>query len=355
MAGGVGSRFWPYSRSYKPKQFLDILGEGRSLLQQTVERFKVLCPVEQILIVTNKEYSNQILEQIPELKPEQILLEPLRKNTAPCIAYANARIAQMNPNARIIVAPSDHIIHHEEKFMKVVENGLDYVEGKDVLLTMGVQPTRPETGYGYIQSSDKEKVSTLPCLRRVKTFTEKPNIDLAKMFVQSGDFYWNSGMFIWSLPAILNAYEKYLPDMLQLFKDGDALLGTPEESGFIQRVYNACDKISIDYGIMEKADNVFVACADFGWSDLGTWGSLYEQLDKDDHGNAIGEGNLLPFSAGNNMVHVSDGKKLVVIQGLEDYIVVDTDDVLMICKKDDEQQIREMVDEVKVKMGEKYV
>lgn len=354
MAGGVGSRFWPYSRSHRPKQFLDILGTGKSLLRQTIDRFKGICPDENFYIVTHEAYRDMILEQIPELKPEQILLEPLRKNTAPCIAYANARIQQINPNARIVVTPSDHLITNEKEFTRVISNGLAYVADKEILLTLGINPTRPETGYGYIQTNKSEAVDSFPCLRPVKTFTEKPNIDLARIFLQSGDFFWNSGMFIWSLKSIMQAYEKHLPDMLQLFNEGTEVFGTSEESAYVKQVYGACDKISIDYGIMEKADNVFVACADFGWSDLGTWGSLYDNLEHDEDGNATSKGKVAAFKSKNNVVHLTDGK-LAVIQGLEDYIVVDTDDVLLICRKEDEQEIRQIVDEVKLTGGENYI
>lgn len=354
MAGGIGSRFWPYSRTRYPKQFLDILGTGRTLLQQTVDRFRKICPVENIMIVSNEEYGSLILEQLPDILPGQILLEPLRKNTAPCIAYANQRISRLNPDANIIVSPSDHLIINDQEFQRIIKQGLGFVKDRDVLLTLGIRPSRPETGYGYIQVNGQEDIEGIDSLKRVKTFTEKPNLELAKIFVESGDFYWNSGMFIWSLKAIEEAFSLHLPDMQSLFHDGAMLFGTPEEAAFIQQVYGACDKISIDYGIMEKADNVYVQCADFGWSDLGTWGSLYEHLTQDEFSNAIGGGRVMPFDAARNVVSIPR-EKLAVIQGLDDYIIVDTDDVLLICRKDDEQQIRMIVDEVKIKLGNHYI
>lgn len=354
MAGGIGSRFWPYSRTDRPKQFLDILGTGQTLLQQTIRRFSHICPIGNIMIVSNEEYGPLIHEQVPEIKDTQILLEPLRRNTAPCIAYANQRIAMINPNANIIVTPSDHLIADEPEFKRVLLEGLDFVKNRDVLLTLGIMPNRPETGYGYIQVNRHEDIDENKNLRPVKTFTEKPDLDLAKIFVESGDFFWNSGMFIWSLESITHAFEKYLPEIQGLFHDGLQLYGTPEEASFIRQVYEGCDKISIDYGIMEKADNVYVLCADFGWSDIGTWGSLYEHLVHDESENGIGNGQAITFQANRNVIHVPKDK-LTVVQGLDDYIIVDTDDVLLICRKDDEQQIRMMVKEVKLRGGGKFI
>jgi mannose-1-phosphate guanylyltransferase len=354
MAGGIGSRFWPYSRTSKPKQFLDILGTGQTLLQQTVNRYKDICPIKNILIVSNEEYGSLILEQLPEIKASQVLLEPLRRNTAPCLAYANQRIAMINPKANVIVAPSDHLIGDEKEFQRIIMKGLDFVSTRDVLLTLGIMPNRPETGYGYIQVNGHEDIDGNKGLRLVKTFTEKPNIELARIFVESGDFFWNSGMFIWSLGSITQAFEKYLPEIQGLFNDGLNLYGTREEASFIRQVYGACDKISIDYGIMEKADNVFVLCADFGWSDLGTWGSLYEHLIHDESENGVGNGQAITFQAHRNVIHAPKGK-LIVVQGLDDYIIVDTDDILMICRKQDEQQIRTMVDEVKLRGGGNFI
>jgi mannose-1-phosphate guanylyltransferase len=354
MAGGIGSRFWPYSRTSKPKQFLDILGTGQTLLQQTIQRYAKICPMENILIVSNEEYGSLIMEQVPEIKAEQILLEPLRRNTAPCIAYANQRIARINPEANIIVAPSDHLIKDEAEFDRIIQEGLEFVKNKNVLLTLGIMPNRPETGYGYIQVNGNDIVGGNPNLRMVKTFTEKPNLELAKIFLESGDFFWNSGMFIWSLKSITHAFELYLPEIQGLFQDGQQVYGTSEESPFIHQVYSACNKISIDYGIMEKANNVYVLCADFGWSDLGTWGSLYDHLVHDESENGVGSGQVITFQANRNVVHAPKGK-LTVVQGLDDYIIVNTDDVLLICRKEDEQQIRLMVDEVKLRGGKRFI
>jgi mannose-1-phosphate guanylyltransferase len=354
MAGGIGSRFWPYSRTGRPKQFLDILGTGQTLLQQTIRRYSKICPIENILIVSNAEYGPLILDQVPDIKPSQVLLEPLRRNTAPCIAYANQRIAMINPNATIIVAPSDHLIADEKEFDRVILEGIKFAQSREVLLTLGIMPNKPETGYGYIQVNGRDTIDGNKALRKVKTFTEKPNLELAKVFVESGDFFWNSGMFIWSIGAITKAFEKYLPEIQGLFNDGASVYCTPEEPNFIRQVYDACDKISIDYGIMEKADNVFVLCADFGWSDIGTWGSLYDHLPHDEAQNGVGSGKAITFQANRNVIHAPKDK-LTVVQGLDDYIIVDTDDVLLICRKEDEQQIRMMVDEVKLRGGEKFI
>ena len=271
MAGGVGSRFWPLSKTTKPKQFLDILGTGKSLLQQTFERFKKIIPEENILIVSHKDYKDLIFEQIPGIKPKQVLLEPMRKNTAVCIAYANFKILKDNPNANIVVAPSDHLIMREDEFLKVILKGLEFTQNTNALLTIGIKPSRPETGYGYIQvNGDNGKTD----LRKVKTFTEKPNYDMAKLFFESGEFFWNSGIFVWSLNSIINAFDLYMPDLNAQFQEDIQHLNTPTEEEFIENLYPKSKSISIDYAIMEKAENVYVICADFGWSDLGTWGSL---------------------------------------------------------------------------------
>ncbi len=354
MAGGIGSRFWPLSRTRHPKQFLDILGTGRTLLQQTFKRMQYICPTPNILVVSNVEYRELILEQLPEISPTQLLLEPLRKNTAPCVAYANQRIERINPDATIIVSPSDHLILDEAEFLRIIREGIGFVRDRDVLLTLGIRPGRPETGYGYIQVNDLKGIDGFPNLHKVKTFTEKPNLELAKIFLESGDFFWNSGVFVWSLPSINRAFEKYLPDMQMLFNDGKPLYGSEVEAVFIQQVYGACDKISIDYGLMEKAENVYVLCADFGWSDLGTWGSLYGHIYRDESDNAVGQSLVLPFDASRNMVTTPEGK-LTVIQGIDDCIIVDTKDVLLICRKENEQQIRMIVDEVKIKVGSSFI
>lgn len=354
MAGGIGSRFWPYSRSAMPKQFLDILGTGRTLLQLTYDRFVQVMPSENIFIVSNDDYSEIILEQLPDIKPEQVLLEPMRRNTAPCIAYANHKIKSINPEANIAVAPSDHIILKESKFLEVVNKGLKFVEENNALLTLGIQPSRPETGYGYIQiSGDKDNVVLNESFRKVKTFTEKPDHDLAVKFIESGDFFWNSGMFFWSLNSINKAFDNYLPDVQHLFNEGAKVYNTVDEKDFISSTYSKCKNISIDYGIMEKAENVHVICADIGWSDLGTWGSLYDISKKDDYNNFTKGGKTFLYDTKDCLINLPDGK-LAVIQGIEDVIIVDSDDVLLICKKKEEQRIKQFVNDVQLDTGEKY-
>ncbi len=355
MAGGIGSRFWPYSRSKKPKQFLDILGTGRSLLQLTFDRFVQVVPKENILIVSNEDYANIILEQLPELRPEQILLEPMRRNTAPCIAYANYRIKSITEDANIVVAPSDHIILKESKFLEVVKSGLEFVESNTALLTLGIQPSRPETGYGYIQiNGDKENIELNKSFRKVKTFTEKPDHDLAQKFLESGDFFWNSGMFFWSLSTINSSFQTHLPDVDSLFREGTGIYNTEQENEFINSAYSRCKNISIDYGVMEKADNVHVLCADIGWSDLGTWGSLYDISQKDEVSNVSKGGKCFFYDASNNLVNLSENK-LAVLQGLEDFIIVDSEDVLLICRKKEEQRIKQFVNDIKLNAGEDYI
>ena len=355
MAGGIGSRFWPLSRNEKPKQFLDILGTGKSLLQQTFDRFSSICPSENVYIVTNKIYKEIIIEQLPKIKADNILLEPLRRNTAPCIAYANHRILTENPDANIVVAPSDHLILNEPEFIRVLNQALEYSKENDALLTLGIKPNRIETGYGYIQISNKEKKEIEDIgITEVKTFTEKPDYDMAKIFFESGEFYWNSGIFIWSLKSINKAFDKYLPDVDDLFKGGSLIYNTPDEQSFIDKTYAECKNISLDYGILEKAKNVSVLCADFGWSDLGTWGSMYENSAKDDNQNSIIGENILNYDTNNCIINVP-GDKLAVVQGLDGFIVVQTDDVLLVCKKEDEQKIRQFVNDVKVKKGKSFI
>ncbi len=354
MAGGVGSRFWPLSRNLRPKQFLDILGTGRTLLQQTYDRFIQICPLENIYIVSNSDYKEIIKQQLPDLKDDQVLLEPSRRNTAPCIAYANFKIHTKNTEAKIIVAPSDHSITKEKEFIRVIKEGLKFVSENNYLLTLGIEPSRPDTGYGYIQINNEQKVKSYKRIKRVKTFTEKPDIEMAKFFVESGEFFWNSGIFIWSLQSINNAFKQHLTDVYSLFADGSGFYNTDKESQFIKETYAACKNISIDYGIMEKADNVYVLCADFGWSDLGTWGSLYDLSEKDKNENLISGENVMTYSTKNCVIKVPN-EKLVVLQGLEGYIVVESDNALLICKKEDEQQIRQFVNDVKINKGNGYV
>ncbi len=350
MSGGVGSRFWPFSKEGKPKQFLDFFGTGRSLLQSTFDRFKEIVPVENIYIVTNDAYAGMTSKQLPELKDEQILLEPIRRNTAPAIAYASFRIRAVNPNANIVVAPSDHLILNVGRFVSDIKKGLRFVEKSPVLLTLGIQPSRPETGYGYIQSGEEQEDG----IHKVKAFTEKPDYHLAKKFVDSGEFVWNSGIFLWNVNSIIDAFRIHLPDIIQKFNEGKELFNTPAEKRFIDKSFPFCRNISIDYGILEKADNVYVNISDFGWSDLGTWGALHDISDRDENNNAHLNCKALFVESGDNIVAMSDGK-LAVIQGLEDYIVAESDNVLMICKKSEEQRIKHFVTDVKLRYGDEYV
>jgi mannose-1-phosphate guanylyltransferase len=354
MAGGVGSRFWPMSRTAHPKQFLDILGTGHTLLQQTYQRFLRLCPKENIYIVTNDSYVDLVKEQIKGINANNILSEPARKNTAPCVAYASYKIAKLNPDALVVVAPSDHLITKEDTFIKAIKACYVKAAAEDCLVTLGIRPSRPDTGYGYIQfveSSEKEKDKRI---KKVKTFTEKPDLEMAKFFLQSGDFLWNSGIFIWSVKSVINAFEKYSPEMHSTFMEGNEYYNTPKESEFIAKAYIDCKSISIDYAIMEKAENVFVRSSIIGWSDLGTWGSLYEHIKRDGNENAVVGKNVMLYDSKNCIVNVPKDK-LVVMQGLEDYIVVESDGILLICKKEDEQQIRTFVNDAKVLKGEKFV
>ena len=353
MAGGVGARFWPMSRTSFPKQFIDILGTGETLIQQTFNRFLKVCPPENILIVTSEQYRDLVMEQLPQIDEKQVLCEPSRRNTAPCIAYANYKILTENPEARIIVAPSDHIILKEDVFVKVMKESLEVVAQNDWLLTIGIKPSRPDTGYGYIQYNADQAYEKNKDIRKVKTFTEKPKLELAKQFLESGDFLWNAGIFIWSLKSINKAFEQYLPEVDSLFKKGIGKYNTPQEKEFIEETYAVCTNISIDYGVMEKASNVYVYAADLGWSDLGTWGSLYEIREKDENGNAIVGKNVMTYGAKNNIITMPDNK-LVVIQGLEDYIVAEKNHALLICRKEDEQMIRNIVNDIRIEKGEHH-
>lgn len=348
MSGGVGSRFWPYSRKNLPKQFLDFFGTGRSLLQQTFDRFNKLIPAENILIVTNELYANLVQQQLPQLHPQQILLEPSRRNTAPCIAWASYHIRALNPNANIVVAPSDHLILKEDEFLGAVEKGLEFVAKADKLLTLGIKPNRPETGYGYIQIAEKESEN----LYKVKTFTEKPELELAKLFVASGEFYWNSGLFMWNVNNIIKAIEEYLPDVVMNLKSD--VYGTSEEMAFINEHFPACTNVSIDFGVMEKAENVYVLLGDFGWSDLGTWGSLYDLSKKDEDGNVTLKCHTQLYDSQDNIIVLPSGK-LAVVAGMKGYLIAESDNVLLICPKDEEGAIRNYVMDAQIKLGEKYI
>ena len=424
MAGGVGSRFWPFSREEKPKQFLDFFGTGRSLLQMTVDRFRPLIPIENMFIVTNVMYKQMIQEQVPDLSESQILCEPARRNTAPCIAYATAHIralcrrrleqAQQTPprvvlrtatgspieqssspsqgreerirpvegeknddplgidwtkpemQANIVVAASDHLILEEEKFRETISNAFEFVSRNKAICTLGMQPTRPETGYGYIQfvkdrfadrikTAKADRIQTESDLEReeccsdgiypVKTFTEKPNLEMAKVFLESGDFLWNSGIFIWNLQTISEAFRYLLPEVADRFREGELLMGTEQEEQFIEEIFPKCPSISIDYGIMEKAENVFVIPSSFGWSDLGTWGSLYELSDKDEEGNVSLHSESHFYDAKGNIVVLEKGKQ-AIIQGVEDMIIVEEKGALLVCKKSEEQRIKQFVSEL---------
>ncbi len=353
MAGGIGSRFWPMSRNNYPKQFLDILGTGKSLLQQTYDRFIGICPKENIFIVTNEAYVEHVQSQLPELSRNQILAEPQRRNTAPCVAYAAFKIQSINPKANMVVAPSDHVIKDEEGFREAITKALNFTEKNDSLLTLGIQPNRPDTGYGYIQFNDDGDTTEKFKISRVKTFTEKPNVEMAKFFLKSGDFLWNAGIFVWNLKSILHAFQQNLPEMYSIFEEGKGLFNTKEEDEFVRKAYTQCTNISIDYGIMEKAKNVFVLSAEFGWSDLGTWRSLYEHVPHDENSNAS-VGNVMMENSSGCIINISKDK-LAVIQGLHDYIVVQSENVLLICRKDDEQLVRNLVNDVRLKKGEKFV
>lgn len=354
MAGGVGSRFWPLSRTVMPKQFLDILGTGRTFIQQTYDRFAKIIPPENFLIVTNIKYKELVKQQLPQIKDEQILLEPLRRNTAPCLAYAANKIKSKNANANLIITPSDHLILKENEFINQLKNGLDFVSQKDALLTLGIKPNRPETGYGYIQVKKRKEFNNLDNLYKVKTFTEKPNEEMAQIFVDSGEFYWNSGIFVSSLDTILDSFRQHLTEIALKFEKGRKLLNTSNEVPFIKKTYSECQSISIDYGIMEKAKNVYVLTADFGWSDLGTWGSLYENKTKDPNGNTIEGDNTLVYDSKNCVVEIS-GEKMAVIQGLDGYIIAESNETLMICRREDEDQIKKFVTDVRIKKGDSLV
>ncbi len=353
MAGGIGSRFWPVSRTKKPKQFLDILGIGQSLLQQTFKRFAQICPVENIYIVTNEMYVDTVAEQLPEIHHSQILGEPSRRNTAPCIAYSNTKIKAKNPDAKIVVAPSDHLILNEIKFIEDIKKSLDFVSVTDSLLTLGINPTRPETGYGYIQT-DEFKPEKFDYINKVKSFTEKPDKATAEKFIESGEFFWNSGIFIWSLNTIEKALQKHLPDVFELFSRIDVGLSPETEKQKVEECYAECQNISIDKGVMEHADNVFIYATEFGWSDLGTWDSLYENSQKNESGNASNSNNVLSYETKNCIINIPQNKVLVV-EGLENYIIAESDDVLLICKRDNERRIRDFVNEVEEKKGEAFI
>ncbi len=339
MAGGVGSRFWPVSTEKFPKQFHDMLGTGNSLIRQTFERINGLVPPKNIFVATNERYQDLVLEQLPELGKDQLLLEPSMRNTAPCILYTALKIYQINKNGVMLVAPSDHWIDDESGFIRSVETAYKAASENDILMTLGIQPNTPSTGYGYIQYE--------------KSNTEKPDLETAEKFLKNGDYLWNAGIFVWSVKSIINAFEMYLPEMKALF-DVANIYNTSNEKLFMKEHYKHAENISIDFGIMERAKNVHVLPVDFGWNDLGTWGSLYHKLEKDTHHNAVVGPDVLFRDAGGNMIKTQNGKK-VVVQGLQDFIVVEKEDALLICPKNAEQDIKQIVSEVKNTFGDAYI
>jgi len=349
MAGGVGTRFWPYSRNSHPKQFLDVMGTGKSLLRSTYERFLPLCPPENIFVVIHEEHLALTLEQLPELNESQILAEPMRKNTTPCIAYACHKIAKINPDAVLVVSPSDHLILNESDFQQTIIKAAEHAKTQDKLITLGIKPTRPETGYGYIQFLESKNP-----LKKVKTFTEKPELTLAKKFLDSGDFVWNAGIFIWGVQAFLKSFRKHLPEMAEIFDDASEKISTPQEKAAIQTAYAQVKNISIDYGIMEKADNVYVWLSDFAWSDLGSWASLHEISAKDENNNAIAA-DVLIYETRNSIIK-GPKDKLIVVQGLNGYLVGAFDNVVIVCEKDKEDLFRRFVNDLKGKSnGTEYL
>ena len=350
MGGGIGSRFWPFSRNNRPKQFLDFFGIGRSLLQMSYDRFIKIIPKDHIFIVTNEIYVDLVKEQLPDIAEENILLEPTRRNTAPCIAWASYHIQALNPNANIVVAPSDHLILKEDEFAQCVNRGLDFVSKYPALLTLGIKPYRPETGYGYIQIGEDAEDN----IKTVKTFTEKPNLEFAKMFVESGEFFWNSGIFIWNVQTIIKAFQRFLPDISNRFEENIKVFNTPEEKHFIDENFAACPSISIDFGIMEKASNVFVLCAEFGWSDLGSWSALYDHSPKNKDENVTQNCKALLYNTTGSVIAVK-GEKLVVVEGLHDYIIAEADNVLLICPKSEEQKIKQFVTDAKMAYDDSFI
>ncbi len=345
MAGGIGSRFWPMSKTSMPKQFLDILGTGKSLIRQTFERFENICPAENVLVVTNAAYKDLVLEHIPELNPNQVLCEPEGRNTAPCIAYASFRIAASTDDANIIVAPSDHLIADVASFERLIGLAIDEAAETENLVTLGIAPSRPDTGYGYIHFEDK-KNSGSPLVKKVKAFREKPDMETAKEFLADGNYAWNSGIFIWSLKNIMKSFELHLPDMTAIFEEGKTVMGTDFEDDFIRDNFSRCESISIDYGVMERAEAVSVVESEFGWSDLGTYGSLYTHLDKDGNGNGTVGAEAKYYESTGNLVNVSSGK-MVVTKGLNDFIIVETDKALMIMPRSEEQFVKQVVTDLK--------
>jgi len=353
MAGGVGSRFWPSSTQKQPKQFLDILGTGHSLLQMAYTRATKIFDKENIIIVTNDTYVPLVKKQLPDLPEQNILGEPVKRNTAPCIAYAAFKIKKICPKATMVVTPADHLITDEENYLQTLKTSMEICAEHNFLITLGIKPLRPETGYGYIQFSETS-ITVHPSIFKVKTFTEKPNLEMAKVFIESGEFLWNSGLFIWNVDAVLNGLERNLPDLFSTFNDGWDAYGTDQEIDFINKIYPSCDNVSIDYGLMEKAKNVYVMPASFGWSDLGTWSSVHEQMTADENGNAFAGKKILAYNTKNSLV-VNSGNKLLVVDGLDGYIVVEGARAMLIYPKEKEQDIKSVVSDVRMKWGEDFI
>jgi len=352
LAGGVGSRFWPISRTLHPKQFIDIIGNGKTLIQETYQRLSKICPKENIFILTNESYTQLVKDQLPDVTDQQIVTEPVMRNTAPCIAYGCFKIESLDPDAVIVVAPSDQQILDEDAFISALEKSLKTAAEHHCLVTLGIKPSRPDTGYGYIQYSD---IVINDDFHKVKTFTEKPTLDIAKGFIQSGDFLWNAGIFVWSAKAIVKAFETYMPDLHNIFDDARLVYNTEHEVAHINQVYRHCINTSIDYGVMEKAGNVYVLPSDFGWSDLGTWASIYELSEKDRAGNAVSSNEKVIMQNSSNCVVNMPGNKLVILQGLNNYIVVEANNTLLICPRDQEQSVKQIVADVKSRFGVEYV
>jgi mannose-1-phosphate guanylyltransferase len=353
MAGGIGSRFWPISKTKKPKQFLDLLGTGRTLIQQTYDRFKHFIPKENIFIITNKEYIDFVHEQLPEVDDKNILREPFRKNTAPTATFATYKIKALNPDANILFTPSDHLITNEREYERNIYEAFNFVAQNDALMTFGVKPNRPEVNFGYIQYETGDAVEDN--IFKVKTFTEKPNLDLARTFLQSGDFLWNSGILAWNVNTYINALEKVLPDLYDVFVQIEAIIGEPNEDKITEKLYMQCTNVSIDYGILERIKNVYVLPVYFGWTDLGSWDAIYNNVEKDYLGNAvIGSKEVLIIDANNCLVQIPQGKT-AILQGLENFIVIDNEDSLLICHKSNRHQIKNYLSELKRNFGDKYL
>lgn len=339
MAGGVGSRFWPMSSEARPKQFLDIMGCGKTLIQITVDRFRSIIPIENVWIVTSAIYKDLVKEQLPDVPAGNILLEPCRRNTAPCVCYVSWKIKKRNPRANIVVAPSDHLVLNEQSFLTAITSALDFTAETDAIVTLGIKPSRPETGYGYIEADLSVSSSRKENIYRVDSFREKPSLEIAQEYVQQNNFFWNSGIFIWSVSTIVNAFRVYKSEMSKQFESLLPVYDTDKEQERIDKLYENCESISVDYAIMEKAEDIFVYPADFGWSDLGTWGSLHSLSEKDNHGNTLIGPNVKAFDSHNCIVHATEEKE-VVVQGLDGYIVVEKDGRLLICKMSEEQRIK---------------